>query len=90
MKEVNGLPILQGPLFAPDGTEVADWWELAEWFRKHEGPLHAAAVELTQVINGALAPGDTARRLGSQSSAYRDAYESLRRIAESQIHEDPQ
>lgn len=87
MKEVNGLPILQGPLFAPDGTKVADWWELAEWFRKYEGPLWLAGTEKIEAAGG-CPPGAAAQRLRTQACGYRDAYEALRRIAENQVVEE--
>ncbi len=85
MKKINDLPLLAGPLYAPDGTKCADWWELAEWFHKQEGPLWQSASERLN-SNGQMK--DTAgRRLREQSGAYRDAYEAIRRIAENQVRE---
>ena len=85
MKKTKDLPLLTGPLYAPDGTKCADWWELAEWFRKQEGPLWQSARERLN-SNGQMK--DTAgRRLREQAAAYRDAYETIRLIAQNQVHE---
>lgn len=90
MKQVNGLPLLPGPLYAPDGTKVEDWWEMAEWFRKQEGPLWLAGTEKIEADSDAALYDSTASRLRAQASGYRGAYEAIRRIAENQIHEGPQ
>lgn len=87
MTKINGLPLLTGPMYAPDGTEVADWWELAEWFHKYESSLWRAANDMGEVP---LKFGSPASRLRHQASGYRDVYEAMRRIAEHQIYEESQ
>lgn len=87
MKQVNGLPLLPGPLYAPDGTKVEDWWEMAEWFRKYEGPLWLAGTEKIEAAGECPVPGSAAQRLRAQASGYRGAYEAIRRIAENQVVE---
>lgn len=85
MKKTNALPLLTGPVYAPDGTKCADWWELAEWFHKQEGPLWQSA---SGRLNSLGRMKDTVgTRLREQSGAYRDAYEAIRHIAENQVRE---
>lgn len=88
MKKINGLPLLAGPLYTPDGTKCDDWWELAEWFRKYEGPLWEAAAD--HIGTDGRMGTNAGRRLRDQSAAYRAAYEAIRGIAERQIPEEYQ
>ncbi len=85
MKKTKDLPLLTGPLYAPDGTKCADWWDLAEWFHKQEGLLwQSASGSLNSLGQMEIIAGT---RLREQSGAYRDAYEAIRHIAENQVRE---